>query len=255
MLDIAQGNDYNSCAVMKYYYLNADKKIQGPYSASEIVYMQQDGTIDSTTLLAAAGDNRWRPASSFTFEVTEEHCSTWNNNEIATVCYRNASKRFGVLSGISRMFTWQGRMNRKKFCLAGCALAGFAALLVSSPGWVFSPELAEEILAKSSNMEPAIEFVKNLQWYIILYAYFLIFSWPVLFFSLLSLLVRRFHDVGLSAIWAFLAYLFLSASLFLEDFTTQMTLLYTLDAIVVLFLLIVCLWPGVRGDNRYGVRQ
>ena len=240
---------------MKYYYLSADKKIQGHYSASEILSLLQDGVIASTTLVTAAGDNHWRSAPSFAFDVTETECSTWNKEEVILSRCGDDSSGVGLLSGISRIFTWQGRLNRKKFCLAGCALAGFAALLVSSPGWVFSPELAEEILAKSSNMEPAIEFVKNLQWYIILYAYFLIFSWPVLFFSLLSLLVRRFHDVGLSAIWAFLAYLFLSASLFLEDFTTQMTLLYTLDAIVVLFLLIVCLWPGVRGDNRYGVRQ
>lgn len=253
MLDITQGNVYNSRAVMKYYYLSADKMIQGPYSASEMIVMLQDGTLSSTTLVAAAGDNRWRPASSFAFDAAAAECSTWNKEEV--IRRGGNSPRKNVLVGISGLFTWQGRLNRKKFCFMSSAFAALFALMVYSPTWVISSGLTEEILAESSDMQPSLEFIQNLPWYVILYAYFLIISWPVLFFSVLSLLVRRFHDVGLSAIWPFFAYIFLLGSLLLEDMTTYLVLLYSLDVIVVVALLFVCLWPGAKGDNRYGSAQ
>lgn len=255
ILDIVQGNVYNSCAVMKYIYLSTDKKIQGHYSASEILSLLQDGVIASTTLVAAAGDNHWRPASSFTFDVTETECSTWNKEEVILSRCGDDSSGVGLLPGISRIFTWQGRLNRKKFCFIGSTLAVISMLMVSSSSWIISPELTEEILAKSSGMELTIDFVKSLRWYIILYAYFLIISWPILFFSVLSLMVRRFHDVGLSAIWSFFACIFLVSSLFLEDVITYLPLLYAFDVAVIFALLIVCLWPGTKQDNSYGARQ
>lgn len=62
---------------MKYYYLNEEKKPQGPYSESELVSFKQSGLINDETLAAAAGDSRWKPFSEL-FSKEEVECSIWN---------------------------------------------------------------------------------------------------------------------------------------------------------------------------------
>ena len=255
MLEFHQWSDYNNSAVMKYYYLSVDKQIQGPYSGAEIVSMQQDGIINENTLLAVAGDNRWRVASAFVIEANELECSTWNNSVAASMDHQEVPGQVYAQSsvgGIGKIFTWKGRLNRKKFFLSFSGLLAVFYLVVCSAGWVISPELAERIMLISSSAGNELDIFKELSWYLILYAYFLVISWPLLFFSALSLLVRRFHDIGLSAVWPALGMIFVFSSIFIEDFVDSATLLYILDAIVMSILLLVCLYPGKNGENKYG---
>lgn len=255
MLEIRVSTDYNNCAVMKYYYLSADKQIQGPLSGSEIFSMRRDGIINDDTLLAVAGDNSWRPASSYIFETEESDCSTWNNTGEATVDEGTNSSK-GILSriacSIGYIFTWKGRINRGRFWLAFGILVAICSLIIFSPTWVFSPELAQSIIDKASAGQSDMDYLKELDWYIILYAYFLIVSWPVLLFSCLSFLVRRFHDVGFSAIWPVMAVFILFISIFLEDVVNPVTLLYGVDSVVAFLVMLICLWPGTKVDDQYG---
>ena len=67
---------------MKYYYLNEDKKPQGPYSESELLAFKESGLINDSTLAAVAGDAKWRPLGELLaakVAPVEEECSTWNN--------------------------------------------------------------------------------------------------------------------------------------------------------------------------------
>ena len=69
-------------AIMKYYYLNEDKKPQGPYSEAELVAFKQSGMINEDTLAAAAGDSRWQRLEDLLNKETAEECSTWNKEEV-----------------------------------------------------------------------------------------------------------------------------------------------------------------------------
>ena len=63
---------------MKYYYLNEDKKPQGPYNENELAAFKQSGLINDETLAAVAGDSKWRRLGDLLNKDVEADCSTWN---------------------------------------------------------------------------------------------------------------------------------------------------------------------------------
>lgn len=125
---------------MKYYYLNEDKKPQGPYSESELLAFKESGLINDSTLAAVAGDAKWRPLGELLaakVAPVEEECSTWNKElgncphcgkmiEGATTpeqcphCQRTlhgASKGlwYAFIYALKNSFNYRGRATRTEF--------------------------------------------------------------------------------------------------------------------------------------------
>ena len=61
MLDFVAQYSYNPRRAMKYYYLDSEKKVQGPVSETELRVMHESGRLSDETLAAAAGDSGWKP--------------------------------------------------------------------------------------------------------------------------------------------------------------------------------------------------
>lgn len=65
---------------MKYYYLDSEKKVQGPVSETELRVLHESGRLSDETMAAAAGDSGWKPLSTLLKQISSQ-CSTWNNSD------------------------------------------------------------------------------------------------------------------------------------------------------------------------------
>ena len=76
---------------MTYYYLDSDRKLQGPYSAEDLNMLKANGVINDDTLAAAAGDSNWKPFHDLAISTK---CSTWNNEIKCPFCEKQIEERF-----------------------------------------------------------------------------------------------------------------------------------------------------------------
>lgn len=209
---------------MKYYYLDSDKKPQGPYNRSEMESFKESGFINDETLMAAAGESKWRPLK-LVLSENEDECSTWNN-ETCSVCPECETKLSGdsshvctncgcvlrkreiglfeaFVDGFKRSFSWKGRATRTYFW--GFVLFSFIFQIIISELLSFvtnaqvnklekSVELSQELLDFSIYRQAIIEYLSDplvLGTSILAFIINLVFIVPFL-----SVSVRRLHDTG-----------------------------------------------------------
>lgn len=216
---------------MKYYYLNSEKKTQGPYSAQEMQELRAGGIINDDTLAAVAGDSKWKPLSEILITgESVEKCSTWNNEpakcpycghefggedvpSVCPECQRTIKvSEMGLwacfIYAIRNSFNYKGRATRKEFW--GFYLFNYIFGLILSQ--ITSLFITEQTTLFNTRVEEAenVELVYQILWAYMtdpavlmtivvsqLYALFMLFPF-------LAVSVRRLHDVGRSAFAVFL---------------------------------------------------
>lgn len=121
---------------MKYYYLNPEKELQGPYSKEEMLSFLQTGLITGANLAAAAGDSNWKTVAEL-IDQEETRCSTWNNEigncpycgvrltgpyvpEKCPDCGRGLQGHtkglwYAFIYALKNFFNWKGRATRTEF--------------------------------------------------------------------------------------------------------------------------------------------
>ena len=255
---------------MKYYYLNEDKKPQGPYSESELLAFKESGLINDSTLAAVAGDAKWRPLGELLaakVAPVEEECSTWNNElgncphcgkmiEAATTpeqcphCQRTlhgASKGlwYAFIYALKNSFNYRGRATRTEFW--GFFLFSY---IIS---FVFNQLSGLFIQADSLRMEQAIQSAEGNDDLSLAWAAFAdFFTSPTvltvqilsfilgiaLFIPQLAVTARRLHDSGHSIIGlviSFVSYLVMMGALALAGYKvfTEYAMLEAADGNVI----------------------
>lgn len=229
---------------MKYYYLNEEKKPQGPYKEAELLGFKQSGLINDDTLAAVAGDAKWRPLGellSKACDIVDSECSTWNKElgncphcgkmiEAASTpeqcphCQRSlhgASRGlwYAFIYALRNSFNYRGRATRTEFW--GFFLFSY---IIS---FVFNQLSGLFIQADSLRMEQAIQSAEGNDDLSLAWAAFAdFFTSPTvltvqilsfilgiaLFIPQLSVTARRLHDSGHSIIGlviSFVSYLVL----------------------------------------------
>lgn len=117
--------------------------------------------------------------------------------------------------------------------------ATIIAVNLAPSGAASNPELAEGLTALAT--------------LVVVFIYVFGFGIPTL-----MLMVRRFHDVGLSGIYVFIVFMSGVGARIYSDYlvgtgaTTQSDLYLGLANIVSLAALVVTLWPSQAGPNKYG---
>ena len=212
---------------MKYYYLNEDKKPQGPYSENELAAFKQSGLINDETLAAVAGDSKWRRLGDLLNKEVEADCSTWNKelgkcphceqmlegNSVPEICPHcqksihgaNRGLWYAFLYAIRNSFNYKGRATRTEFWgfylfsyIISLAVGQITGIFVSEQQAIMEQEAA----ALDENATPA-DLVRILSDF---------FTDPsvmvsegisavislALFIPMLAVTARRLHDTGRS---------------------------------------------------------
>ena len=261
---------------MKIYYLNSEKKPVGPHSKEEILSLKETGLINDETLVAVAGDSKWRPLSELLAD-----CSTWNTVENSGSelnlwqCFKMAFQKYAVFSG---------RASRKEFwsfvlfyIIFNYAIQIPMNLMTRSVTAAYE----EKINACADEAPPSQIFnlvLELLQEPTVLIANGIgIFYWLVMLVPFLSLSVRRLHDTGTKA-WGVIVgsisyVLMFGFSCLLMKFVLQnmnsenfeveplLTIVFGLTAAflcyiaISIYLFIKMLLPGNKGENKYGAES
>lgn len=184
---------------MKYYYLDSNRNICGPYSISQMSTLLLNGTISPETLCAAAGEQNWQPLSeqawmrgSETVQAPEPgpmgncpHCGVEQVGfQLAPTCpscgAAQAPKDSSLWSffclALRRLFCFKGRSQRKEYW--AYVLFSFLFILLSNVLMV------------------VLMFGEWKQMGILITVYNSLVG--LLFYPLLA---RRLHDIGLSGWW------------------------------------------------------
>lgn len=229
MLDFAAQCSYNSRRAMKYYYLDSEKKVQGPVSETELRVMHESGRLSDETLAAAAGDSGWKPLSKLLNQISST-CSTWNNSDLKCPHCQQAVERFGAdgkcphcgaiavekgrgvwdafIDSIRKSFDYKGRSTRTEFwgfCLFyyvfSLAIEYIPSYLLIPSSTVSSFQQQVEQASRTGDIElvshamdmyfsdPMVIATTGLYWF-----YHILMAFPFLAVS-----VRRLHDSGRSA--------------------------------------------------------
>ena len=240
--------------LMKYYYLNAEKKPQGPYSEAELLTFKESGLINDDSLAAVAGDSKWRPLrevlGASVVEVQGADCSTWNKElgncphcakmiegsaapEQCPHCQlslHGASKGlwYAFIYAIRNSFNYRGRATRTEFW--GFFLFSY---IIS---FVFNQIAGLFIQADSLRMEQAMQTADGNQDLSLVWSSFAdFFTSPAvltvqilsfilgiaLFIPQLAVTARRLHDCGHSMVGLVVAlgsYLVCIAAVILASF-------------------------------------
>lgn len=206
---------------MTYYYLNSDKKPQGPYSKEDLNSLKASAIINDDTLAAAAGDSNWRPLRDV---LISSECSTWNKEIKCPHCEKEIDEKFvpnkcpycskwihgnelglwgAFLFGLKNFSNFKGRASRTEFW-------GF--FLFSTIIKIACNKLTEFItMNQSALLEKVVgdgndnvhffsimrEYICSIPVMIAMSIDFII--WMILFIPFLAVSVRRLHDTGRTA--------------------------------------------------------
>lgn len=214
---------------MKYYYLDSEKKVQGPVSVAELIVLRDGGQISNETKAAAPGDSGWKSLSEVLNQVSPD-CSTWNNNECPHLRCRECihadasdskcsvrggaapEKGRGLWSAfidcIRKSFDYKGRATRTEFWGFSLFCYLFSFVFEYVPAYFLIPDATSSLFqtqieqAVEANefvrlshaidaycSEPMVILATGLYW-----LYVILMTFPFLAVS-----VRRLHDVGRSA--------------------------------------------------------
>lgn len=252
---------------MKYYYLDKDKKPQGPYSESEIQSFIKSGMIENCTLGAMVGDANWEPIETV---LKRGNCSMWNKDvlcphcktslqelrtsEICAYCGKKVTGYTGGVWGgfvysLKNAFVLKGRANRTEFW--GYFL--FSFLIQYACNQILNSLISteahkiQEVAASENTAEIATafqEFFSSTNVQLVCTSNILISF--VFFIPFISVSVRRMHDTGSRGTSVFIAticMLIFFASSFkfhlsvIEEFpkAEQLDVNTLMDSVVVIF--------------------
>ncbi len=266
MLDNSFSQQYNS-SEMKYYYLDSEKKPQGPYSKSELTALMNSGVINPETLAACAGDNAWKKMS----ELLED-CSTWNNSRDESPAVVGAQKEeislWGCfLRGFSKYAVFKGRASRKEFWgfylfygIFNYAFSRCTDLITITERSNFQKSI--EALGENAHLSSIIEvFTQYLSDpKVMIVVIFSLLVSVVMFIPFLSISVRRLHDTGsgstgvvfgcisLAAIYGCIIFMLLTGEPPLVEFFVSIFAFL----IITIYLIVKMILPGNIGENKYG---
>lgn len=214
---------------MKYYYLDAEKKVHGPVSEAELRVLYTSGQLRDDTMAAVAGDSGWKPL----VEVLNKdlnNCSTWNN-ALCKCSYCDPEISGGLQDGkcphcnkemvqqsrglwnaftraIAKSFDYKGRSTRTEFW--GFLLFFYIISLVIeySSGFLVSESVMSVYQREMQLAQDTKDFSHIYAAYDVLVsdpmvilttaAYWLYML--VMTFPLLAVTVRRLHDTGRTAV-------------------------------------------------------
>lgn len=214
---------------MKYYYLNEDKKPQGPYSENELAAFKQSGLINDETLAAVAGDSKWRRLGDLLNKEVEADCSTWNKelgkcphceqmlegNSVPEICPHcqksihgaNRGLWYAFLYAIRNSFNYKGRATRTEFWgfylfsyIISLAVGQITNIFVSQQQAIMEQEAATldenatpaDLVRILSDFftDPSVMVSEGISAVISL----------ALFIPMLAVTARRLHDTGSSVV-------------------------------------------------------
>lgn len=209
----------------KYYYLNSEKKPQGPYSKEEMQSFLNSGVINGETLAAVAGGSKWQTLSELFSSEDQEECSTWNTElgncphcqlalegkdvpENCPGCGRGIQGHSKGLWGaflyaFKNSFNWKGRATRTEFW--GFYL--FYYIINQAVNVIINTLIPSDVnaaLEKSAESDDLGQIMEGFAAYFqdsIVFAtlLFAIIIWLAFLFPFLAVSVRRLHDTGRSA--------------------------------------------------------
>ncbi len=214
---------------MKYYYLDSNRNICGPYSISQMSALFLNGIITPDTLCAAAGEQNWRPLSEQawmrggdTAQAPEPgpmgncpHCGAEQVGfQLASSCPScgaaqapKDSSLWGFFClALRRLFCFKGRAQRKEYW--AYVLFSFLFILLSNV------LIAVLMFGEWMKMSILITVYNSLV--------------GLLFYPLLA---RRSHDIGLSGWWIILPFVL---SLFSNITTVNVLITDSLPAVTTL---------------------
>lgn len=197
---------------MKYYYLDEERNICGPYSATQLSALVLNGTIHADTLCAAEGEKTWRPLSE----------QGWLNQPQSILVQPPPS--FGKLGSCARC----GAEQEGYALPPSCPSCGAAQAPVDSSMWSFFCLALRRLLSirgRSQRKEYWSFYLFGVLILLLLLSF--IFSpfnsipsmtlpadWFCIFYFITGvgvlltypLLVRRLHDIGLSGWWVMIPF-------------------------------------------------
>lgn len=221
---------YNNGTTMKYYYLNEEKKPQGPYTKEQLLQFKASGLINDNTLAAVAGERSWKSLREVLQQAT---CSTWNNEifcphckqeideektpEICPHCHKmiqgHNRNLWGVfVYGLKNTFNFKGRATRTEFwgfylfyCIISYAFSQVMNLFTLGVGSDFQAKL--EASTELQEIIPILmEYMSNPT--IIVTTIINCIVSLAIFIAFISVSVRRLHDTGTSGVPVLIACIF-----------------------------------------------
>lgn len=261
---------------MKYYYLNEQKEVQGPFTAAEMRRMMVEGVIDGHTLASMEGGSGWQQLA--LLDLTDEaapsvpaaelgacpHCGTaLVAAEVPAECPHCGKALHPGTEDLAQnawyafkqSFNYRGRATRREywsFMLFSLIVQYGVPLIL---GGIAGIMVNVDSISKNGMDSPPAAI-----WVVIVLSVLIQLT---LLVSSLGVTVRRLHDTGHSGWWVavtFCCRLSFPVSLALAGFAgdTRMimgTILILLILAVVcasLFIFIQTLCPSQRGPNQYG---
>lgn len=214
---------------MRYYYLDKEKKTQGPYTVEELKTFLQSGLISEETLVASAGESSWKSLASVFKSLEAEKSSTWNSNETrcpycsaaldsdnpSAVCPHCGKSMYCPKRGIWGTFVYvirngfntKGRAGRREFWLFYLVyyliyllLTEISRYLTSEQTKVYELQLAEEPMEENFLLPIMNAMSSYLSDTVVCVSLSVVSLYCLLMiFPFLSVSIRRLHDIGISA--------------------------------------------------------
>lgn len=206
---------------MRYYYLDNEKKPQGPYTVEEMNSFLNSGLISEDTLIASAGESTWKSLSSVFAALEEVKSSTWNKHEfLCPYCKHSLSSdshlcahcgkslycpRKGLFATffyvIKNSFNYKGRAGRREFWLFYLTYFLFYMFFSWLDNHLSQPVIfdSESIDDSNVSLSELSNHMMNSYTDVILSSSFISIYCLLMLFPFLAVSVRRLHDIGISA--------------------------------------------------------
>lgn len=246
--------------MMKYYFLNEQKEVQGPFTAAEMRRMMVEGVINGHTLASMEGGSGWQQLA--LLDLTDEAAPSVPAAELGTCPHCGKALHPGTEDlaqnawyAFKQSFNYRGRATRREywsFMLFSLIVQyGVSFILGGITGIMVDVDSLE-----GNNLHSLSAAI----WVVIILSGLIQLT---LLVSSLGVTVRRLHDTGHSGWWVavtFCCMLSFPVSLALAGFAgdTRMimgTILILLILVVIcasLFIFILTLCASQRGPNKYG---
>lgn len=214
---------------MKYYYLDTEKKVQGPFSEEELRVLHTSGRLNDETMAAAAGDSGWKSLAEL-LSIQTNNCSTWNNSACkCPYCDQGISGELkngkcphcnkeiirqssglwnAFITAIKKSFDYKGRATRTEFwgfflffyviSLVIEYLSGFFVDESVLSDYMREMDLAQKTKDFSHIYAAYYELISDPIVILTTVAYWLYII--VMTFPFLAVTVRRLHDTGRTAV-------------------------------------------------------